>query len=179
MLLLIPNYSNDSNTYRVFNPHTDNTFKYLLIKCLPGNLCSDNLIKNTCAGMEVDDVGGFPSQPPTAATAAAAAARTYAEEAARRVSRTQTPPAETPTSSATDAANKKVKLPVNTLFQQCSNAKLADRNVEVHTVSFSTGFTTEKVPVPRIGNMIVEGEIDIANIFHGARIMRGAHSAMM
>jgi hypothetical protein len=121
------------------------------------------LIKNTCAGMEIDGVGRFPRQPPSEEMAAAAAARTYAEEAARRVSRTQPPTVEAPSIPATDAANKKVKLPVNTLFQQCSNAKLTDHNIEIRTVSISTGFTVEKVPVPRIGSMIVDGEVDIAN----------------
>jgi hypothetical protein len=61
---------------------------------------------------------------------------------------------------------------VNSFFKQCSVEKLSDRHTAVHSIT-ATGFACEKVPVPRIGSMAVDGEADITKMFHGARKMRG------
>jgi hypothetical protein len=58
------------------------------------------------------------------------------------------------------------------LFKQCSNAKLANNFVNMTSFSTGTGTTYEPVPVPRIGNIIVEGETDLSKLYHGARLMK-------
>jgi hypothetical protein len=118
-------------------------------------------------GMEVDEGCAR-------GTTALAAARAYAEGVGRREMQPQQPAIVSTISTNTE---QKVKNSVNTgisgLFKQCSNAKLADRTANVYTVSNECGYMAEKVPVPRIGSMAIESEADIANLFHGARQMRG------
>jgi hypothetical protein len=122
--------------------------------------------------MEVDE--GAAHGTTVAERAALAAARAYAEGVGKREMVSQQPVSNITGGSTSD---QKVKTSVNSgvsgLFQQCSNAKLADRAVNVYSVSNECGYTFEKVPVPRIGCMTVENEADITSLFHGARQMRG------
>jgi hypothetical protein len=123
-------------------------------------------------GMEVDEGG---AQGTTAAERAAlAAARAYAEGVKwRKMQPQQLAIISTCSTDTEQKVKNSVTTGISGLFKQCSNAKLADRTVNVYTVSNECGYTAEKVPVPRIGSMTVESEADIATLFHGARQMRG------
>jgi hypothetical protein len=139
-------------------------------------ICYTALIK-FYTGMEVDGEETYSTGTgnlPTAEQAARAAAMAFSAASTRRdmssvhqVSANSLTPAEIP---ETQVKNSSIN---SGLFQQCSNAKLADRNVIIHSIGPGGDFCSEKVPVPRIGAMAVEGEADIAKLFHGARQMRG------
>jgi hypothetical protein len=152
---------------------TDNgTAKTTFKKILKNSKSHNNI---TCLDMEIDGDAGPTREPiPMAAVAADAAARAYAEVAARRDAASYGVNHQTDSNMEQSLSNEQVMNlnGVNSFFKQCSVEKLADRHTAVHSIS-ATGFVCEKVPVPRIGSMAVDGEADITKLFHGARKMRG------
>jgi hypothetical protein len=70
--------------------------------------------------------------------------------------------------------NKQVQInncPGN-LINQCSNAKKADRNVEIYSCLKGGGFLVETASMARVGDMFRE-DCNLNHLFHGARVMKG------
>jgi hypothetical protein len=109
------------------------------------------------------------------AAAAALASSIQQREAFRDGAATRSQPASTGPLPNIIIDSEKVKKNYSpgSLFKQCSAAKLADRKVDILSTEAGPGFTTESVPVPRIGNMQMKGYEDLSSVYHGARLMRG------
>jgi hypothetical protein len=118
------------------------------------------------------EVGHVESDVTAAAAAAAhaAAASLATGIAARDTAATaQTTPPETNT-------NKVKSFSPGNLFIQCSTAKMSEKKININVLSKSDNgpvFAADPVPYPRVGAMFREGENELSNTFHGARIMRG------
>jgi hypothetical protein len=140
-----------------------------------GNISCNSASIKFYTGMEVDGDDAYnmgTGNLPTAEQAARAAAMVFNAASTRRdMCSSQPSSANGPTSAEIPEIQVKNSSINSGLFQQCSNAKLADRNAIIHSISPDSSFSSEKVPLPRIGAMTVEGEADIAKLFHGARQM--------
>jgi hypothetical protein len=129
------------------------------------------------AVMDVDDaaiVAAGPRVADAAASAADAAREALLVAERRRLLQTTAPaPVPAPVPPAAAAENKvKDSFSPGNVFKQCSNAKKAEKRIEIHSYVNDT-FVTEPATVNRIGNMYREGDPEMSNTFHGARIMKG------
>jgi hypothetical protein len=125
------------------------------------------------AVMDVDDAAIVAAGPRVddAAASAADAAREALSAAERRRLLQLTAPAPAPTAATKENKVNDSFSPGN-VFIQCSNAKKAEKRVEIHSYVNDT-FVMEPATVNRIGNMYKEGDPEMSNTFHGARIMKG------
>jgi hypothetical protein len=127
------------------------------------------------AVMDIDDSAILARGPMLDESAAAAAAveamsRSLVEGAERRAS--LIPASNSSTCSISSEKKVMHSFTPSDVFKQCSNAKQAEKTVNVYSTS-GTGIVSEPATVPRIRQMYWESENEMCITFHGARIMKG------
>jgi hypothetical protein len=70
-----------------------------------------------------------------------------------------------------DANSKSVDL--GHIYHQCKAACTTGQHVTTTTFSTEQGFTVDKPPLDRIGNLDYSGDSEVSQTFHGARISKG------